>query len=140
MAKEKLARKPYPSDLTEAQWGVLEPLMAAAHPPRGGRLRAVAPARRREGTLVSASERGSMGEASARLAAPEHRVRLLRMMVRRGRVGQVAGRLASSDSPASGAGAYAAAPTYCPSPAGIPLPKRCCRRSAIDPMNFRIAA
>jgi putative transposase len=39
MAKEKPARKPYPSDLTDAQWTILEPLIPAAHTQRGGRPR-----------------------------------------------------------------------------------------------------
>ena len=41
MAKEKPARKPYPSDLTDAQWTILEPLIPVAHTPRGGRPREV---------------------------------------------------------------------------------------------------
>jgi putative transposase len=41
MAKEKPARKPYPSDLTDAQWTILEPLIPAAHTQRGGRPREV---------------------------------------------------------------------------------------------------
>ena len=41
MAKEQPTRKPYPSDLTDAQWTILEPLMPAAHTPRGGRPREV---------------------------------------------------------------------------------------------------
>ena len=41
MAKEQPARKPYPSDLTDAQWTILEPLIPAAHTPRGGRPREV---------------------------------------------------------------------------------------------------
>jgi len=35
MAKEKPARKPYPSDLTDEQWTILAPLMPAA-PPHAG--------------------------------------------------------------------------------------------------------
>ena len=34
-----MARKPYPSDVTEGQWRLIEPLIPAAHP--GGRPRAV---------------------------------------------------------------------------------------------------
>jgi putative transposase len=41
MATEQPTRKPYPSDLTDAQWTILEPLMPAAHTPRGGRPREV---------------------------------------------------------------------------------------------------
>ena len=41
MAKETPARKPYPSDLTDAQWTILEPLLPTAHTPRAGRPRAV---------------------------------------------------------------------------------------------------
>ena len=41
MSKEKSARKPYPSDLTDEQWTILEPLIPAAHTPRGGRPREV---------------------------------------------------------------------------------------------------
>jgi putative transposase len=41
MAKDKPARKPSPSDLTDAQWTMLAPLMPAAHTPRGGRPREV---------------------------------------------------------------------------------------------------
>ena len=39
MAKAHPARKPSPSDATEAQWMVLEPLMPAAHTQHGGRAR-----------------------------------------------------------------------------------------------------
>lgn len=41
MPKEKSARKPYPSDLTDEQWTILAPLIPAAHTPRGGRPREV---------------------------------------------------------------------------------------------------
>lgn len=41
MAQETQAREPYPSDLTDAPWTILEPLMPAAHTPRGGRPREV---------------------------------------------------------------------------------------------------
>jgi putative transposase len=41
MAKEKPTRKPYPSDLTDAQWIILEPLIPAAPTQHGGRPRAV---------------------------------------------------------------------------------------------------
>jgi putative transposase len=41
MAKEKPTRKPSPSDLTDAQWTILEPLIPAAHTQRGGRPREV---------------------------------------------------------------------------------------------------
>jgi putative transposase len=41
MAKEQPARKPYPSDLTDAQWTILEPLISAAHTPHEGRPREV---------------------------------------------------------------------------------------------------
>jgi len=42
MAQAKPARKPSPSDLTDAPWRVLAPLMAAAQAHRGGRPREVA--------------------------------------------------------------------------------------------------
>ena len=41
MAQETQGRKPYPSDLTDAQWTILEPLIPAAHTRRGGRPREV---------------------------------------------------------------------------------------------------
>jgi putative transposase len=41
MAKEQPTRKPYPSDLTDAQWTILEPLIPEAHTPHGGRPREV---------------------------------------------------------------------------------------------------
>jgi transposase len=41
MSKETPARKPYPSDLTNAPWTILEPLIPAAHTPHGGRPRVV---------------------------------------------------------------------------------------------------
>jgi putative transposase len=41
MAKEKLARKPYPSDLTDAQWTILEPMIPGARTHHGGRPREV---------------------------------------------------------------------------------------------------
>lgn len=31
MSKENPARKPYPSDLTDAQWTILAPLIPTAH-------------------------------------------------------------------------------------------------------------
>ena len=41
MSKDKPARKPYPSNLTDAQWTILAPLIPAAQTPRGGRPREV---------------------------------------------------------------------------------------------------
>jgi hypothetical protein len=41
MSNETPARKPYPSDLTDAQWTILEPLIPAAHTQHGGRPREV---------------------------------------------------------------------------------------------------
>jgi len=41
MAQEKQGRKPYPADLTDAQWTILAPLIPTAHTPRGGRPREV---------------------------------------------------------------------------------------------------
>jgi putative transposase len=41
MAQERRARKPYPSDLTDAQWTLLEPLIPAAYTQHGGRPREV---------------------------------------------------------------------------------------------------
>jgi len=41
MATEKPTRKPSPSDLTDAQWTILEPLIPAAHTQGGGRPREV---------------------------------------------------------------------------------------------------
>jgi putative transposase len=41
MSQEQLARKPYPSDLTDAQWAILAPLIPAAHSQHGGRPRVV---------------------------------------------------------------------------------------------------
>jgi putative transposase len=42
MAQAKQGRKPSPSDLTDAQWTILAPLIPAAHTLRGGRPREVA--------------------------------------------------------------------------------------------------
>ena len=39
MAEEHERRKPYPSDLTDAQWAILEPLLAAPRTSQGGRPR-----------------------------------------------------------------------------------------------------
>jgi len=41
MSKEQQARKPYPSDLTDEQWTILEPMIPAAQTQRGGRPREV---------------------------------------------------------------------------------------------------
>lgn len=41
MSKEQPPRKPYPSDLTDAQWTILEPLIPAAHTHSRGRPREV---------------------------------------------------------------------------------------------------
>jgi putative transposase len=41
MSKETPARKPYPSDLTDAQGTILEPLIPTAHTQHGGRPREV---------------------------------------------------------------------------------------------------
>lgn len=41
MAQEKPARNLYPSDLTDAQWAILAPLIPAAHTQHGGRPRGV---------------------------------------------------------------------------------------------------
>lgn len=41
MAQETQGRKPYPSDLTDAPWTILAPLIPAAHTSRGGRPREV---------------------------------------------------------------------------------------------------
>ena len=92
MSKEKPARKPYPSDLTDAQWTILAPLIPAAHTQHGGRPRRGGHAGSGEYALVSESERVSRGYAAARLTAQEHRVRLLCAVARRWHVGQAAGR------------------------------------------------
>jgi putative transposase len=39
MLKEQQAREPYPSDLTDEQWTILEPMIPAAQTQRGGRRR-----------------------------------------------------------------------------------------------------
>src|SRR3954471_2824956 len=39
MAEEHEKRKPYPSDLTDAQWAILEPLLPAPRTSQGGRPR-----------------------------------------------------------------------------------------------------
>jgi len=41
MSKEKQAREPYPSDLTDEQWAILAPMMPAAQTQHGGRPREV---------------------------------------------------------------------------------------------------
>jgi len=41
MATAKQVRKPYPSDLTDAQWTILEPLLPAARTQHGGRPRTI---------------------------------------------------------------------------------------------------
>lgn len=61
MAKEKPARKPYPSDLTDAQWTILEPLIPAAHTQRGGRPREV-DLREIVNTILSLNRSGCQGE------------------------------------------------------------------------------
>jgi transposase len=60
MAKEKPARKPSPSDLTDAQGTIVEPRLPAAHTQRGGRPRE---ADRREivPTIVSLHRSGGQG-------------------------------------------------------------------------------
>jgi transposase len=35
MSKDKPARKPYPSDLTDEQWTILRPMLRGTHPTRG---------------------------------------------------------------------------------------------------------
>jgi len=57
MSKDKPARKPYPSDLTDAPWTILAPLIPAAQTPRGGRPRAVDP-RDMVNTLLSLHRSG----------------------------------------------------------------------------------
>ena len=39
MAEEQAKRKSYPSDLTDAQWAIVEPLIPASRNNRGGRPR-----------------------------------------------------------------------------------------------------
>ncbi|MSR60328.1 MAG: transposase, partial [Planctomycetaceae bacterium] len=41
MLMESTQRKPYPSDLTDEQWAILEPLVPTARTQRGGRPREV---------------------------------------------------------------------------------------------------
>lgn len=70
MATEKPARKPSPSDLTDAQWTMLDPLIHAAHTPRGGRprevdLRDIVP------TIVSLNRRGCPGELRPHALRPK---------------------------------------------------------------------
>ena len=102
MATEQPTRKPYPSDLTDAQWTILEPLLPAAHTPRGGRPREV-DLREVVNTILSLNRSGGQWD----MAAQEHRVRLLCAVARRRYVGHAAECLASIDPPASGSGAHA---------------------------------
>jgi putative transposase len=41
MWQERHPRKPYPSDVTDQQWAILEPLMPPSRTQRGGRPREV---------------------------------------------------------------------------------------------------
>jgi putative transposase len=61
MSQETPARKPSPSELTDAQWTMLEPLMPTAHPPHGGGPRAV-DMRAVVKTLLSLHRSGCQGE------------------------------------------------------------------------------
>jgi len=61
MATEQPTRKPYPSDLTDAQWTIVEPLRPAAHTPRGGRPREV-DLRELVHTSLSLNRSGCQGE------------------------------------------------------------------------------
>jgi putative transposase len=60
MSKEKLVRKLYPADLTDAQWTILEPLIPAAHTHHGGRPRQV-DMREVVNTLLYLHRRGCQG-------------------------------------------------------------------------------
>ena len=61
MSMEGQYRKPYPSDLTDEQWGILAPLIPPPQPHRGGHPRKVD---RREGvnTLLYLNRRGCQGD------------------------------------------------------------------------------
>ena len=73
-------RKPYPSDLTDAQWAIIEPLIPVSR-------RRPAPhhrhARGPQRHLLPQPLRLPVGHAAARPAGQEHRLRLLRPVARR---------------------------------------------------------
>lgn len=71
-------RKPYRTDLTDAQWKIIKPLIPAAKP--GGRPREV-DMREILNTLLYQARTGCpVGIAAARLVAQEYRLGLLRPM------------------------------------------------------------
>jgi putative transposase len=61
MAEEHEKRKPYPSDLTDVQWAILEPLLPAPRTSQGGRPRELA-MREVLNTLLYLNRSGGQGE------------------------------------------------------------------------------
>nr|WP_324605410.1 hypothetical protein [Streptomyces sp. NRRL F-2664] len=82
-------RRPYPSDLSDARWELIEPVLAAWRFERRGRAldfgRPPEHGLRDIMDLVRGPDRGSAAIPSARLPALEHGLRLLRQVGRRGR-------------------------------------------------------
>ena len=74
------ARKSYPSDLSDAQWTILEPLVPAAK--HGGRPRQSRDAGDRQRDVLHQSQRLPVGHAAARFAPKELCLRLLRPIAR----------------------------------------------------------
>ena len=95
------ARKAYASDLTDAQWAILEPLIPAAK--HGGRPRKVRDARDRQRNALHQPERLPVGHAAPRFAPQEQRLRLLRPMARRRHMADV-GRRAADEGANRGRG------------------------------------
>jgi transposase len=65
-------QKAYASDLTDAQWAILEPLLPPAR--LGDRKRTVVDLREVINSIFSQSHRLPMGHVAARLAAQKHGV------------------------------------------------------------------
>ena len=98
-------RKPYPSDLTDEQWAIIEPLIPVS---TLGRPREVEMREVLNAIFYQARSRLPVGHAPARPAAQEHRLRLLQA---------VAGRRHLADDPRRPAAAGPAWP-----PVGSPSP------------------
>ena len=76
MAKHGQARKRYLSDLTDEQWGILEPLLPLPRTQHGGAPRRV-DMRAVLDTLLYQNRTGCQWDMLPRLAPQEYRVRIL---------------------------------------------------------------
>ena len=65
MEQKGLPRKGYPSDLTDEQWAIVEPLIPPAPAERGGRPREVDMREVPQDDFLSPPERVPMGHAAA---------------------------------------------------------------------------